>query len=976
MDPRNTFCEKCKPGYQQTLQGLCTCSKPDPANPSLCTCPTGYSLNSQTGNCEISRDVCLNRGSNGSCNLCPFNFFPSSGQCVPYNCAQWKQTYPNYIECQKCIPNFMISNNSCVNQLCLNFKSQAGALFPQCTSCVDKYTPYDYYCVPNNCELSTYDISTPKCIRCKNFGFVLTDDSTACRISNCTTEQGNSCLVCDPGFVRQFDVCLANNCSNFANGTAICTSCVDGFTFSNGLCYTNFCASFDQVTICKECQTGFELKSGNTCARKYCTADSPATCLQCINGFRPDPSNNGACVPVNCQTVSRDGSTCEVCLAGMFKENNKNCVDINCGADRFDSVYKCLECKQSFQFNLTNRGLCEPINKGFCPVGTYYNLASQVCTPNPIANCSYFDNPRCLTCLPGFILYNNLCYSIRGCATYSYWYGCYTCSPDFILSDRWCISSNFSIPNCLTYNGQSCTSCASNFFLVENTCVSLPQSCAQVNRQGVCLSCVNGYTLSSNGLCTLSVPNCANYDAGNNRCSQCRSGFYLNPNFLCSANPSFCTTSLQNGQCLSCFPGYVLQNGLCFVSQNLCQVYNPSTGLCSACVNFAVLSNNACQCGPKSYPSDRTCVPFPEGCSQYAVQSGACTECEAGYSLALNRCVQNQVPENCVEYDPASFLCNRCSGGLVVSSDRKSCISCPVGYVPSAGNTCQIPGCLSYNSANQCLSCEQLFTLQNGLFFRTISNCGSYNFYNQCLQCLNGFTLYNGLCYSSIANCLAYQQDGRCFNCANGFTLSGGACWKTIQFCSTYSSQNGSCANCISGYVLSYGSCVAAIANCNTYFQSTAACETCLKGFMLWQNICIQVPTACSIFDAATRICNECMQGYTLGNDRICSKTPSPAFCDVYDPVTLLCVRCSIGYVVRDGGSRCQSCPVGYSSNVSSNMCESPFCQQYNSAGLCVLCAPGYSISSNNICYRTILNCVQYSNTGECTSCDVGFQLY
>ena len=63
----------------------------------------------------INRDVCLtrDRGSN-YCMLCPYNYFVSNeGQCVPYNCRSWEQSYPNYIECQECINGFVLKDNAC-----------------------------------------------------------------------------------------------------------------------------------------------------------------------------------------------------------------------------------------------------------------------------------------------------------------------------------------------------------------------------------------------------------------------------------------------------------------------------------------------------------------------------------------------------------------------------------------------------------------------------------------------------------------------------------------------------------------------------------------------------------------------------------------------------------------------------------------------------------------------------------------------
>ena len=52
----------------------------------------------------------------------------------------------------------------------------------------------------------------------------------------------------------------------------------------------------------------------------------------------------------------------------------------------------------------------------------------------------------------------------------------------------------------------------------------------------------------------------------NGICTKCFSRYYLNQQNQCvNVNP-LCKTYNNNGLCLSCYPGYTLQTGNCFIS--------------------------------------------------------------------------------------------------------------------------------------------------------------------------------------------------------------------------------------------------------------------------------------------------------------------------------------------------------------------------------------------------------------------------
>jgi len=185
-DPRDFYCTECFPGYLKTINGLCDCA--NYSSQGVCNCPTGYIYNNTSKMCEINRDVCLSRNSAGTCLQCPYQYdSPSAnnGQCVPLFCLSWQSIATNYVECKVCIPNFVLKDGLCVSTFCLTYENRTGFVFPQCTSCQAGYTPWSNYCIPKNCNGSTYNLTSGLCASCSGFGFTLSPDRKSCIVANC-----------------------------------------------------------------------------------------------------------------------------------------------------------------------------------------------------------------------------------------------------------------------------------------------------------------------------------------------------------------------------------------------------------------------------------------------------------------------------------------------------------------------------------------------------------------------------------------------------------------------------------------------------------------------------------------------------------------------------------------------------------------------------------------------------------------------
>lgn len=90
----------------------------------------------------------------------------------------------------------------------------------------------------------------------------------------------------------------------------------------------------------------------------------------------------------------------------------------------------------------------------------------------------------------------------------------------------------------------------------------MPANCQEVDQDGNCVKCMAGYVVNG-GVCQSSDPNCLAYN-GQGKCTRCVDGYYAGVSGQCLENPVNCTRADANGKCLQCVKGYALQNGRCF----------------------------------------------------------------------------------------------------------------------------------------------------------------------------------------------------------------------------------------------------------------------------------------------------------------------------------------------------------------------------------------------------------------------------
>lgn len=240
-------------------------------------------------------------------------------------------------------------------------------------------------------------------------------------------------------------------------------------------------------------------------------------------------------------------------------------------------------------------------------------------------NCRYINQANaqvCLSCIPGFYLFNGICYSIVGCGLYSYITGCVNCISGYLLQGSLCVKDL-----CAQYSSAGvCQSCISGYILRNATCLNYTANCQtyQLNQTTNigCTQCNPQYQLI-NGLCFKLPNNCLSMNSTTNQCLVCVNGFYLYIDFICYQQIANCVTQTAS-LCNNCSNGYYLSaNGSsCIIINPIykCQIQDYINNHCIQCLAGFQLTN--------SY----YCIA--QNCNQYNLQTYVCQTCRQGYYLS------------------------------------------------------------------------------------------------------------------------------------------------------------------------------------------------------------------------------------------------------------------------------------------------------------------------------------------------------
>jgi proprotein convertase subtilisin/kexin type 5 len=798
-----------------------------------------------------------------------------------------------------------------------------------CLACNSGYYPSGGVCVQVSVFCGSYDLQTGVCKICL-YGFLLSGGQ--CNDPNCMAQTPAGCTSCRAGFsLNANNYCQLNdpNCAQSAG--SLCLQCVAGFYVgAGGLCLSlpANCLSVNSAFACNKCAGGFQLGSNGMCSTgqstvtittsttttgtaniAFCAVQSGVICNQCLPGYQ---LNNNQCIVIpmfvsNCQTPSpANPSVCLTCLSG-FTLNNGACFQNQSPLAPFcqsnnQLTGQCIACINGYilsgSFCIPNPAI--PASSGNVNFGISGSSGSSgssggvVVISNRDPNCARYNGTVCAQCSNRYYFgSSSACVPVNPlCSNYNSIGACLSCYPGYTILGSVCIVSRQTDPNCKSFSqGGICTACYNGFFYnqAQTVCQPLNPLCKTSNlNDGTCLTCYPGYSPNA-GMCAVSFqdPNCQKWDSARSVCTLCSTKFYIDTTGRCrQISPNCKTFDPMAGNCLSCFGGYVLANGVCTMggpsntdvgcqtyngsvclqcyrgyyldytgkcrqSNPLCKTTNPANGNCLTCYQgYIVVLGNCTQGDSSTSSGDTNC--------KNSDQSGVCTGCYNGYFLTPGMA--------CQKMDP---LCK------TYTSAFNACTSCYDGYSPS-GITCAISTILySLNSDPYCIKVQGA----------------------ACITCANGYYLASstGLCTALNSMCKdSDMTNGNCLSCYGGYTLSNFNCIVAAAVYIPYCSQvvGNVCGQCINGYYVKDGACAMVSILCGTYDQATGACTSCIPSAFFQDNTCITPALGpdsyCSYY--VNGYCTQCKGGYALLN-YMCN--PIDPLCTQYNPATNVCITCS-----------------------------------------------------------------------------------
>uniref|UniRef100_A0AAY4D5H5 Latent-transforming growth factor beta-binding protein 2 n=1 Tax=Denticeps clupeoides TaxID=299321 RepID=A0AAY4D5H5_9TELE len=408
----------------------------------------------------------------------------------------------------------------------------------------------------------------------------------------------------------------------------------------------------------------------------------------------PNPCSNSQC-------ENTPGSYKCVCRTG-FKRQGNSCIDVNecenalrCpGQECVNShgSFRCVSCRPGFRLQ---NGKCADVDE-----------CRQ--TPSPCSNgqCeNTLSSYRCV-CHTGFRLQGNNCTGkTKICST----------TAEFACNVNECIRTP---PPCgggvceNTLGSYRCATCQSGFKLLNG-------QCSDVNE------CVETPGICSNGRCE-NTP-------GSFRCA-CRNGYRQegdrsNPHFFLVADVDECENALQcpgkecvnldgSFQCVTCKPGFSLQNGQCQDVDECSQT--PRVCANGRCKNAA--GGYRCECYIGFQLQDNVCTDVDE-CQgpQVCGPESLCVntdgsyhcECKPGYRALgqqcrdINECMEGEYcfPRGECINTKGSYRC-QCAPGYRTGADGTSCLDEDECARPGV---CQDGHCVNSEGSFQC-RCQAGFT--------------------------------------------------------------------------------------------------------------------------------------------------------------------------------------------------------------------------------------------------------------------------
>jgi hypothetical protein len=677
-------CIHCGPGYFRNGDSCDSCMVSwcvSCSSANQCSqCDSGFDLTS-TYQCLQCMPGTYRSGD--SCNACDVSNCQS---CTgPSQCSQCSGDYYLADSTHCCAPNTIWDSGNC--QTCTPPCATCSGAVNQCASCETGYFYDPNHPSGDNCNQCGQgdqwsSVGGGTCISCYVSNCQQCSSPYVCSLCNQGYQiDGGSCQQCSLDHYSTGDVCYPchSTCNSCTGSATACTSCISGY----GLPIS--------YTLCQECTTDqFLINDHSPCydcdpSCKTCEISS-STCLSCNYPFKLLSSSCSSTCDSNqywssdtggrcndCPTVCTQctgPSACTSCISNHILVNG---VCTPCDSHEYASGNQCHECDASCLTCESSAGFCLT-----CPPESIYDAElhtctgctsnqiwdsgnCQTCTP-PCATCSGAVD-SCTSCQTDHGLTGNECLSCNGNLFYrGPLLSCGTCTPP-------CATCSGSATSCLTcepnhgiISGNQCQACATNQFWTDgpSTCHACPPDCKVCLSDLVCTECEPGHHLHPNNLCAVCQINNGYFiDENDHRCKPCET--------LDCIQCSSATT------CLACeSPANLLATGECLDCSGLGQYFASISRTCSDvehCANFDVTCQ---QCEPGYSLIANLCLECPAGCAACSSLT-QCTQCDSAGLLLRYRL------DGAVDCDPCTD-----AGYLVVNGECRPC-SAPCAECGSAG---------------------------------------------------------------------------------------------------------------------------------------------------------------------------------------------------------------------------------------------------------------------------------------------------
>ena len=911
-------------------------------------CASGSMLTSCSG--ALTEDV-------SSCGLCAAGTYEVAGVCVPCTTCLVDQfvvtqcTSTTDRTCAAC------SITSCapgsVVERC------AGVELTDVSACAG--CPTDWYLVGGECM---------PCTSCARHEFVISQctDTTDVSCGTCSLTQcnpGSILSVCDGSTASDVSACAPVTPGNFELGgtpfpctdacgehyfeatacTAttdrVCQRCAVSFCFDGFVLDRCTGSESTDVSRCEPCADGeyefnFQCHACKTscpngqwmpvpCGRTY-----DGFCIPCVFNQFTCPSGNGRVLTTCDGSTSYDSSRCGQCPTGTYVSGGSCVACTDCAAGQFTQTAcsptanrVCGACANTScppghrLVGCTGPELSDVSSCEACTSGTFYNVATQMCT-------------ACSTCPDGSfeasVCENNSDAVCTACAVTG-------CNPGELFTA--CgpgVSTDVS----------SCTAPPAEHYVRENVSVPCRAVCdgdsfestactATTNRQ--CQRCT--ITACADGAVLTSCTGTETEDVS--ACDPCNTGTYEDNNLClscatCSAGEfvAAACTSTRNAVCAACAwtsgncgtgRNHRACDGTSFIDMSSCGLCPPETyegagGNCAACLTCAVGQFESAAC---SHSSDRACSPCATtSCAagsritvcdgSGAVDSSACTPCRARTFLdAANTCVA------CGTCGADEYVSSACSSSSDATCATCGISSCGTGMIltPCTGvELSDVAGCAAppaehYVLDNIVVPCTAPCGMNQ--YEETACTASANRVCRQCrtVACDDGFIAMRCTGTESIDTsvCIAcaddeYEFNNECFSCA----VCGENQWIRTMCSRIADAVCGECMytddNCGSGFDLDV---------CDgTSVDDVSACKRCAAGTYEVGGEC----TACSVCAGGQFETGAC----TATTDRTCS------MCSVTSCMPgLLFIGCPGTEIVDN--SACINCPEGTYHEPNTNTC-------------------------------------------------------